>query len=295
MSKEWTVEAESSSSIKIYCDFRILLCTIGDAALQEVFYNPKVGVNVMSKTMAEHIAPEEPLTFFCKHLKWIDGQIVESKGILHVMSLKMGHNKIFLDFHIFDIPEGEEFILIGQPIEPLVNSNRDQATLELKVSKDRISVNLVRSCNNIAEARPEQDPMDEEMSIIQEGLTQPNIEEDAIHFTQEIDLDGKNKLKEEKKPQPSLPKLKPLPPGLKYAFLHNNRGMLVIISDKLIESVTRKLVAVLEKYQFIIGYSLQDLKGIKPNLCTHRIPMEPDHKPSREHQRWLNDVMMEVL
>jgi hypothetical protein len=133
------------------------------------------------------------------------------------------------------------------------------------------------------------------MSIIQEGLTQPNIEEDAIHFTQEIDLDGKNKLKEEKKPQPSLPKLKPLPPGLKYAFLHNNRGMLVIISDKLIESVTRKLVAVLEKYQFIIGYSLQDLKGIKPNLCTHRIPMEPDHKPSREHQRWLNDVMMEVL
>jgi hypothetical protein len=114
MSKGWIEEAESSSSIiQIYCDFRILLFTIGDAAPQEVFYDPKVGVNAMSKTMAEHIAPEKPLTFSHKHLKWIDDQIVESKGILRLMSLKMGCNKIFLDFHIFDIPEGEEFILIG--------------------------------------------------------------------------------------------------------------------------------------------------------------------------------------
>jgi hypothetical protein len=66
--------------------------------------------------------------------------------------------------------------------------------------------------------------VEEAMSIIQEGLTQANIEEEAIHFTQKIDPDGKNKLKEEEKPQPPLPELKPLPPGLKYAFLHNNRS-----------------------------------------------------------------------
>jgi hypothetical protein len=92
--------------------------------------------------------------------------------------------QIFLDFHIFDIPEGEEFILIGQPIEPLVNPNKDQATLEVKVGKDRIPVSLVRSCNTIAEARLEQDLVEEVTSIIQEGLTQRNIKEDAIHFTQ---------------------------------------------------------------------------------------------------------------
>ena len=56
---------------------------------------------------------------------WIDDQIVESKGVLHAMSLQMGRNKIFLDFHVFDVPEGEEFVLIGQPIEPLVNPNGD--------------------------------------------------------------------------------------------------------------------------------------------------------------------------
>jgi len=122
------------------------------------------------------------------------------------------------------------------------------------------------------------------LCTIQEGQTQLSLDDDATHFTQELEPDGQSKLEGEEPPQPSLPELKPLPPRLKYAFLHNNRGMPVVISDKLIESETQQLVAVLEKYRSIIGYSLQDLKGISPNLCTHRIPMEPDHKPSREHQ-----------
>ena len=83
MSREWTEEAESCSSIiQIYRKMRILFCAIGHAFLQEIFYDPKVGVNVMSRTLANHISPEQPLTFSHKHLKWIDGQIVESQGIL---------------------------------------------------------------------------------------------------------------------------------------------------------------------------------------------------------------------
>ena len=66
----------------------------------------------MSKTLADHVAFEGPLAFSHKHLKWIDGQIVESQGILRVVPMKMSTNKIFLDFHVFDIPEGEEFFLI---------------------------------------------------------------------------------------------------------------------------------------------------------------------------------------
>jgi hypothetical protein len=148
---------ESSSSIIQI--FRVLLYTIGDAAPQEVFYSPKVEVNMMSKTMADHVAPEEPPDFLSKVLE------VDRRPDCEEY-LKMGHNKAFLDFHIFDIPKGEEFILIGQPIEPLVNPNRDQASLKVKVGKDRISVSLVHSCNTIAEARPEKDPVEEAMSII---------------------------------------------------------------------------------------------------------------------------------
>ena len=69
------------------------------------------------------------------------------------------------------------------------------------------------------------------MNISQEEQTQPILEEDVSHFAQESDLAGKSKLSEEETPQPPLPELKPLSPGLKYAFLHNNRATPVVISD----------------------------------------------------------------
>ena len=59
--------------------------------------------------------------------------------------------------------------------------------------------------------------------------------------------------------------------------------------------ITHKLVTVLEKYQSVIGYSLKDLKETSPSLCTHRISMEQDHKPIREHQRRLNNAMREIV
>ena len=124
------------------------------------------------------------------------------------MSLKMGCNKVFLDFHTFDVPEGEEFVLIGQPIEPLVNPNGDRATLEVKVGKEKVPISLVHSCNTIAEARPVQDPLEDAVNISQEELTQPILEEDVSHFTQETDPASKSKLDGEDIPQPPFPELK---------------------------------------------------------------------------------------
>jgi hypothetical protein len=69
----------------------------------------------------------------------------------------------------------------------------------------------------------------------------------------------------------------------------------VIISGKLSDNETGRLVATLEKYWSVIGYSLKDLKGISSSLYTHRIPMEQEHKPICEHQRRLNNAMREVV
>jgi hypothetical protein len=69
----------------------------------------------------------------------------------------------------------------------------------------------------------------------------------------------------------------------------------VIISDKLSNDETQRLVATLEKYRSVNGYSLKDLKGISPSLCTHHIAMEQDHKPVHEHQQRLNNAMREVV
>ena len=69
----------------------------------------------------------------------------------------------------------------------------------------------------------------------------------------------------------------------------------MIISDKLSEEESVRLITVLEKHRTVLGYSLEDLKGISPTLCTHRIPLDPDITPSREPQRRLNNAMREVI
>jgi hypothetical protein len=92
-------------------------------------------------------------------------------------------------------------------------------------------------------------------------------------------------------PSQSSSELKPLPSGLKYVFLNNNQETPVIISDKLTQEETRKLVTVLERHKSAIGYSLHDLKIISPALCTHRIPIDLDSSPSREPQQRLNNAM----
>jgi hypothetical protein len=89
--------------------------------------------------------------------------------------------------------------------------------------------------------------------------------------------------------------LKPLPNSLRYAFLDNDPDSPVIISDKLSQEQTLRLITVLERHRSAFGYSLQDLKGTSPVLCTHRIPIDPNIPPSREPQCRLNNAMREVV
>ena len=79
------------------------------------------------------------------------------------------------------------------------------------------------------------------------------------------------------------------------AFLNGDKETPVIIRDKLTDEETAKLIAILEKHRPVFGYSLQDLKGIIPTMCTHRIPIDPSSAPSREPQRRLNNAMQEVV
>jgi hypothetical protein len=89
--------------------------------------------------------------------------------------------------------------------------------------------------------------------------------------------------------------LKPLPSGLKYAFLNNDRESPMIISDKLSKDETLQLLTVLEKHRSAFGYSLEDLKGISYALCTHCIPIDLAYPASRKPEHRLTNAMREVV
>ena len=89
--------------------------------------------------------------------------------------------------------------------------------------------------------------------------------------------------------------LKQLPDTLEYAYLAEKKIYHVIISANLSEHEEKRLLKTLRKHRATIGYILDDLKGISPTLCQHKIILEPDAKLVVDHQQQLNPKMKEVV
>ena len=89
--------------------------------------------------------------------------------------------------------------------------------------------------------------------------------------------------------------MKELPKHLKDAFLGAERAQPVIVAVDLTREKEQKLIKILRKYKEAIVWSVEELKGISPSICMHKILLEENAKTSIEHQRRLNLVMKEVV
>ena len=81
-----------------------------------------------------------------------------------------------------------------------------------------------------------------------------------------------------------LPRLeeKPLPAHLRYAYLGEASTLPIIISSSLSHTKEERLLRVLRENKEAIGWSLADIKGIRPSMCMHRILLKDDSKPSMD-------------
>ena len=102
-------------------------------------------------------------------------------------------------------------------------------------------------------------------------------------------------LKEEKPASPSKPELAPLPSHLKYLFLDKEETLPIIVWSDLTKNEEERIIELLWKYPKVLAQSLGDIRGINPAFCTHKILMEPEHKPTVQPQRRLNPNMKEVV
>ena len=124
------------------------------------------------------------------------------------------------------------------------------------------------------------EPIEEVKGVFPVDSPESFLEKDAEKFVDEEDDSVKPvDLSEYETPRKPPIELKPLPTGLCYAFLHGDTESSIINSDKLSEEESARLITVLEKHRTVLGYSLQDLKGISPALCTHRIPLDSTITP----------------
>ena len=69
----------------------------------------------------------------------------------------------------------------------------------------------------------------------------------------------------------------------------------VIIALDLNVHQVESFLKVLKRFKRAIWWTIADNIGIPPGICSHKIQLMPDHKPSIEHQRRLNPPMQGVV
>nr|GFB32447.1 reverse transcriptase domain-containing protein [Tanacetum cinerariifolium] len=95
--------------------------------------------------------------------------------------------------------------------------------------------------------------------------------------------------------EPLEVELKDLPPHLEYTFLEGDDKLPVIITKYLSVEEKTGLITVLKSHKRAIAWTLSDIRGIDPEFCTHKIPMEEDFEPTVQHQRRVNLKIHDVI
>jgi hypothetical protein len=213
-----------SPSIPIRCQI--------DSDHFDALYNPVVGINIMSASLAQNLLKHMPLTLIVKLMKSPSGHIIPSLGVLYVLPIKVEGTMVHLSFYIFDTWDFD--LLIGQPLRRLIYEGQI-GKLNICFGKNfQFLMSISHSLNTRTESCLKLDPLEEFKATSIEFLIEPGLEDDVQFFIEEeANFSEPEPLDESAKPHKPPIELKPLPTDLRYAFLDNDLDSPMIISDKL--------------------------------------------------------------
>jgi hypothetical protein len=124
--------------------------------------------------------------------------------------------------------------LIGQPFRRLLYEGQTGKLNICFGKKLQFPVSISHSLSTRTESYPESDLLEEFKAASLEFLVDSGLEDDAQFFIEEeADYSKAEPLDEFAEPPRPPIELKPLPTGLRYAFLNDDPEFPVIISDKL--------------------------------------------------------------
>jgi hypothetical protein len=297
-------------------------CVIGTETIKKAMCDLGASVSLMPLSLCERMGIGE-LKPTRMTLQLADRSVKYPAGIVEDVPVNVGGVYIPADFVVMEMEEDVHVpILLGRPFLATAGAIIDvkNGKLAFNVGKEKVEFELAKlmkgpsskdSCFMIdmidrcvkecSLASPTQDGL--EICLIGDAGTQ--LEGDAKSYERLLDESPQVKSLEveklsEEKDEPRAKEaqkveLKPLPKNLRYEFLGPESTYPVIVNASLNEDETEKLIKVLKRYPKAIGYTIEDIKGINPSLCMHRILLEDDYKPSIEPQRRLNPNMKEVV
>ena len=281
-----------------------LPCTIGKMENIKALCDLGASVSLMPHSICRRLGLGE-LKKTRISLQLADRTIKYPLGVIEDVLVKVDKFFIPCDFVVLEMDEDVEMpIILGRPFLATAGTTIDvkAGKLTLNVGNEKVEFDL-----NKAMKMPSFDATCFTIDIVDEIIKHEVVDlekaeqalddkEDGVALALDIHETGMAKvemtLSVSEAPQVEL---KPLPSNLRYAFLGDNDTYPVIVSSLLNDDELEKLLVVLKKFKSSIGWTIQDIKGISPALCMHRISLEDNHKPVIEGQRRLNPNLQDVV
>ncbi|CAM8902851.1 unnamed protein product [Rhodiola kirilowii] len=304
-------------------------CTIGNIRIKNCMLNLGASINVLPLSIYSclRIGPLEPTGLT---IQLADRSCKQPEGKIEDVLVQVGELVFPADFYVLKMencgPSDHAPILLGRPFLKTSKMKIDSGSgmLSMEVEGEVFSFDIFRAMKHpmefeevhtldtmddlVLEVQPE--PRADPLEAILNGAESSyelaeGLHKTLAHLTISEPLTPGYEVNEVKlfKSNTFLPsiiqapeiELKPLPGHLKYAFLGDNNTLPIIIKSGLEVDQERSLIKVLRQLKLAIGWTLADLRGVSPAVCMHRILLEDGAKPSREPQRRLNPIMMEIV
>ncbi|CAM8895397.1 unnamed protein product [Rhodiola kirilowii] len=304
-------------------------CTIGNIRIENCMLDLGASITVLPFSIYSclRIGPLKPTSLT---IQLADRSCKQPEGKIEDVLVQVGELVFPADFYVLKMENGGPTdhapILLGRPFLKTSKMKIDcgSGMLSMEVEGETFSFNIFRAKKHPMEFE-EVHTLDTLDDLVQEVQSEPRadplktilngaessyelaegLQETLSHLTISEPLTPEYEVNEVKlfKSNTFLPsvmqapkiELKPLPGHLKYAFLGDNNTLPVIIKSGLEAGQECSLIKVLRQHKLAIGWTLADLRGVSPAVCMHRILLEDGAKPSREPQRRLNPIMMEIV
>ena len=271
----------------------MISCEIGGRNFTRSLLDTGASVNILPKGVYD-ICPVGELQPLFIELSLADGSVRRPHGVVEDVIVKVENCYFPVDFIIVDMKSTKDFtnspIILGRPFlataKAITDWGKGEVIFQVRDSTMKVSINKLM-----------QHPSHESDEVGTVDIYEDMEISSCIDETMTA-IEDRSFEEPEDDPFPSgetTPELKLLPSTLKYAFLDHNYANPVIISSQLNQDQEERLLVVLRARKEAIKWNLSDLKGIDPSLCTHRIFLEEDSRPSREAQRRLNPKLWDVV
>ena len=302
-------------------------CSIGKYEFKKALCDSGASINLMPLSVVQRLSLGE-LTPTAITLQMADRSMAQPEGVLEDVLVKVGKFIFPVDFVIMKMEEDTQVpLLLGRPFlatgAALIDVQKGE--LILRVGNEAVHFNLNRSLEH-PDVEAEGCMAVENNSLLSVELNYDFILQHSINeidmnfqYLESIDCEMLPSSMYNKETVSSINEnnqddvcsqvqktteqetsaegliLKELASHLKYVFLEPEKRKPVIILATLTESKEQKMLEILRKYKDAIALSIEDLKGINPSICMHKILLNDNAKTYIEHQRRLNPVMKEFV